>query len=82
MRKSTIAKSISIAALGALTALASGCAATDPSPSMTSLGRSDSELARTYTIASDENIRQIIDDLDRAFYTDRPSRLSPMAIPH
>lgn len=71
-----------VAVAGALLAIAGGCAATDPSPSMTALGRSDAEIAKTYTIASDENIRQILDDLERAFYTDRPSRLSPMAIPH
>ena len=83
MRTTRIGKQLSIAALGALATLLVGCAAaTDPSVSLTALGRSDAEIAKTYTIATDENIRQIIDDLERTFYLDRPSRLTPAPIPH
>ena len=83
MRKTRIGQILSTAAIGALGTLLVGCAAaTDPSPSMVASGRSDAEIAQTFTISTDENIRAIIDDLERAFYTDRPSRLTPNIVPH
>jgi len=82
MRKTRIGQTLSIVAVGALGTLVTGCAVTDPSPSMVASGRSDAEVAQTYTISSDENMRAIIDDLERTFYTDRPSRLTPMPVPH
>jgi len=83
MRTTRFGKLCIVAALGALTSLTIGCAAaTDPSPSMTAISRSDAEIAKTYTMSSDTNMRQIIDDLERTFYTDRPSRLTPRAIPY
>jgi len=83
MRNNRTTKIVALAALGTLTALASGCASTaDPSPGLYTLSRSDAEQANTYSMASDTNIRQIIDDLERTFYTDRPSRLTPINIPY
>jgi hypothetical protein len=82
MNKTKTAKYVSITAVGALAAILTGCASTDPSPSVAALGRSDAEVSETYTISSDTNYRAIINDLERAFYTDRPSRLSPNPIPH
>jgi hypothetical protein len=82
MRKSTIGKTLAIATLAALASVLAGCAVTDPSPSMVARGRSDAEIARTYTMMSDTNLRQIIDDLERSLYTDRPSRLSPITVPY
>jgi len=82
MNKTRTAKLCSIAAIAALATIMTGCAVTDPSPSVTTLGRSDAEMAKTYTISSDTNWRALINDLERAFYTDRPSRLTPNPIPH
>ena len=82
MRKSTIGKTLAIATLAALASVLAGCAVTDPSPSMVARGRSDAEIARTYTMTTDTNMRQIIDDLERSLYTDRPSRLSPITMPY
>ncbi|MCB9838576.1 MAG: hypothetical protein H6813_04490 [Phycisphaeraceae bacterium] len=82
MRKNTLVKTLAIASLGAILTIPVGCAATDPSPSMVALGRSDAEINKTYTMTYETNIRQIIDDLERAFYTDRPSRLSPVNLPY
>lgn len=82
MRKSTIGKTLGIATLAALASVLAGCAVTDPSPSMVARGRSDAEIAKTYTMMSETNIRQIIDDLERSLYIDRPSRLSPSPTPY
>ena len=82
MRKSTFSRTLGIATLGALASVLVGCAVTDPSPSMVARGRSDAEIAKTYTMTTDTNIRQIIDDLERSFYTDRPSRLTTMTMPY
>lgn len=82
MNKTRIAKMSAIAALGVAATLLLGCAVTDPSPSVIALGRSDAEIAKTFTIAKDTNYRAIINDLERTFYTDRPSRLSPVGMPH
>ena len=82
MRKTRIRTSIGFAALGVLATLLTGCAATDPSPQMIALGRSDAEINQDHAISSDENIRALIDDLDRFLLIDRPSRLTPGISPH
>ncbi len=76
MRKTRIRTSIGFAALGVIATLLTGCAATDPSPEMVALGRSDAEVDQDYAISTDENIRALIDDLDRFLLIDRPSRLT------
>lgn len=82
MNKTRTAKYLTIATLGAIATLLTGCAVTDPSPSVTALGRSDAEISKTYTVAEDTNFRAFIEDLERAFYTDRPSRLTPRPMPY
>lgn len=54
----------------------------DPTPEMQTLYQRQVDVENSLAIWSDENWRMFNQDLGRAFYTDRPSRLTREAIPH
>ena len=52
-----------------------------PSPEADTLYQRDVDVANAFTVMEDENWRMFNQDLGRAFYTDRPSRLTREPIP-
>ncbi|MBC7834198.1 MAG: hypothetical protein H7Y88_03745 [Phycisphaerales bacterium] len=53
----------------------------NPSPDMATLHESGEEIDNALTVTFDENLRMFTQDLGRAFYTNRPSRLTREPIP-
>lgn len=53
----------------------------DLTPELDTLSQRPDDISNTLTIMADENGRMIWSDLGRAFYTDRPSRLTPDPVP-
>jgi hypothetical protein len=53
-----------------------------PTPELDTLHQRSDDIANAWTIMDDENWRMFIQDLGRAFYTDRPSRLTREPVPH
>lgn len=86
------ARSLALLAGAALTAAITGCAndpferATmirlSPTPELKTLYQRPADVANAWAIMDDENWRMFNQDLGRAFYTDRPSRLTREPIPH
>lgn len=54
----------------------------EPSPTMIGTVQRPVDLEANLAVVNDTNLRLIIDDLQRVFYTDHASRLSPMPIPY
>ncbi len=88
-KKKTTVAHLSAAAM--LTALAAGCQ-TDPndvsfyairhslSPELRGAVDTQDDADRHLAVTNDTNSRSFMDDLGRVFYTDHPSRLSPLPI--
>jgi hypothetical protein len=53
-----------------------------PTPELDTLYQRPADMSNAWTIMDDENWRMFTQDLGRAFYTDRPSRLTREPIPH
>jgi hypothetical protein len=53
-----------------------------PTPEIDTLYQRPDDIANTWTVMDDENWRMFVQDLGRAFYTDRPSRLTREPVPH
>jgi hypothetical protein len=53
----------------------------NPSPEVDTLYQRDADIDNALTVTFDENLRMLKQDLGRAFYTDRPSRLTRETIP-
>lgn len=53
----------------------------NPSPEVDTLYQRDADIDNALTVTFDENLRMFKQDLGRAFYTDRPSRLTRETIP-
>ena len=53
-----------------------------PTPELETLYQRSVDISNAWTIMDDENWRMFTQDLGRAFYTDRPSRLTREPIPH
>ena len=51
-------------------------------PELDTLYQREDDIDNALALTFDENGRMILQDLGRAFYTDRPSRLTPEPIPH
>lgn len=51
-------------------------------PELDTLYQREDDIDNVLALTFDENGRMILQDLGRAFYTDRPSRLTPEPIPH
>lgn len=51
-------------------------------PELDTLYQRESDIDNVMALSFDENGRMLLQDLGRAFYTDRPSRLTPEPIPH
>jgi hypothetical protein len=47
----------------------------DPSPAMRTLEKRDTDGKNTHAYVKDSNLRMLSTDINRALYTDRPSRL-------
>jgi hypothetical protein len=83
----TLRRSITLAGLVAAPLLLGACSSGpshagnidsirwDPSPSMHTLARRDSDRLNNYARMKDSNLRMLSTDIDRALYIDRPSRL-------
>jgi len=54
----------------------------NPSPGSTTLDERPADIANTLAFTRDTNLRMLIQDLGRVFYTDRPSMLTPEPMPH
>lgn len=52
-----------------------------PSPGIKTLYERGGDMQNAMTVMADENWRMFTEDLGRAFYWDRPSRLTPEPIP-
>lgn len=85
-------RTVALLSAAALTAVLAGCAndpferATmirlSPTPELKTLYQRPADVANAWAIMDDENWRMFNQDLGRAFYTDRPSRLTREPIPH
>lgn len=53
----------------------------NPTPELDTLAQREVDVDNALTVTFDENIRMFKQDLGRAFYTDRPSRLTRETIP-
>ena len=53
----------------------------DPTPELDTLYQRPVDVDNSMAIMSDENWRMFTEDLGRAFYTDRPSRLTREPVP-
>jgi hypothetical protein len=51
-------------------------------PELDTLYQREDDIDNALALTFDENGRMILQDLGRAFYTDRPSRLTPEPVPH
>ncbi len=75
--------------LVALAGLAGGCADStraddiraDLTPELDTLYERQADMDNQGALTFDENGRMFVEDLGRAFYTNRPSRLSPEPLP-
>lgn len=54
----------------------------NPTPELDTLYQRPVDVANAWAIMDDENWRMFNQDLGRAWYTDRPSRLTREPIPH
>lgn len=75
------------AALG-LVALLGGCSTSrdaairaDLTPELDTLHERPEDMDNSWTLMLDENGRMFVEDLGRAFYVNRPSRLTPEPVP-
>ncbi|HNB59672.1 MAG TPA: hypothetical protein PL072_06145 [Phycisphaerales bacterium] len=53
----------------------------DPTPNLDTLYQRPADIDNSVVLTNDENARMFIQDLGRAFYTDRPTRLTREPIP-
>lgn len=53
----------------------------NPTPELDTLAQREVDIDNALTVTFDENLRMAKQDLGRAFYTDRPSRLTRESIP-
>lgn len=92
-RSSTLRSALSIAALAVVVAAPlAGCQSDadrraarirrNLTPELDTLYQRESDIDNALALTFDENGRMFLQDLGRAFYVDRPSRLSPEPIPH
>jgi hypothetical protein len=72
----------------AMVLVAGGCSSSkardirlNPTPELDTLHQREVDVDNALTVTFDENIRMFKQDLGRAFYTDRPSRLTRETIP-
>ncbi len=77
---------LAVVALSGCTSSAPGAAAADelrwdPSPEAYSLHQRYEDVQNEFAIMADENTRMLVQDWNRAFYWDRPSRLTREPIP-
>ena len=84
-RRVSLALSVSAAAS---LLIAGGCQSSkardirmNPTPELDTLAQREVDVDNALTVTFDENIRMFKQDLGRAFYTDRPSRLTRETIP-
>lgn len=54
----------------------------NPSPNIRTLSQRPEDVSNAMTVTFDEDFRMFNEDLGRAFYTDRPSRLTKEPVPH
>jgi hypothetical protein len=54
----------------------------NPSPNISTLSQRPQDVSNAMTVTFDEDLRMFNEDLGRAFYTDRPSRLTKEPMPH
>lgn len=54
----------------------------NPSPEVSTLYQRRADVLNAITVTFDENWRMFNQDLGRALYWDRPSRLTPETMPH
>ncbi len=84
-----IATTLTLAALAALAGLAGGCADStraddiraDLTPELETLYERQADMDNNGALTADENGRMFPEDLGRALYTNRPSRLTPEPVP-
>lgn len=86
MKKSSriLAASLTLALVGIM----GGCETTreddiraDLTPELETLHERQADMDNSWTLMMDENGRMFMQDLGRAFYTNRPSRLTPEPMP-
>lgn len=53
----------------------------NPTPELDTLYQRRVDMDNAMTVMADENLRMFNQDMGRAFYTDRPSRLTPEPVP-
>ena len=89
-RRLTVATSV-LATCAAGAALLGGCShkntstfaiRSHPSPNSMTLHERPADIANTLAFTRDTNLRMMMQDLGRVFYTDRPSMLTPEPMPH
>lgn len=82
--------SVLAAALLATCGMLSGCGTgdaqldavrADPTPELDTLYQRPVEIDNKLTVAADENLRMFWQDVGRAMYVNRPSRLTPENVP-
>jgi hypothetical protein len=68
--------------------LVGGCTTTreedihaDLTPELETLHERQADMDNSWTLMMDENGRMFVEDLGRAWYTNRPSRLTPEPVP-
>ena len=90
-RRSTLSLACLIASAGALAGCYTGGGSSlgrdaqirsNPTPELDTLYQRQVDVENSLAIWSDENWRMFNQDLGRAFYTDRPSRLTREPVPH
>lgn len=54
----------------------------NPTPELDTLSKTHDNIDNRLTIMSDTNLRMLNEDIGRALLVDRPSRLSPVAVPY
>lgn len=55
---------------------------TNPTPELDTLSQRHADIDNALTIMSDTNFRLLNEDIGRALYLNRPSRLTPTPIPY
>lgn len=87
--KTAARRTLCLTAAAALSGLAVGCSSNsqydqiraDLTPELETLHERQADMDNSWTIMMDENGRMFVQDLGRAFYVNRPSRLSPEPMP-
>ncbi|MBX3353337.1 MAG: hypothetical protein KF684_10445 [Phycisphaeraceae bacterium] len=71
----------SVTLLGVAVVALGGCRA-DPTPELQTLSQRPADVNNRINIVEDTNWRMFNQDLGRAFFYDRPSRLTPGPVPY